>query len=341
MTFVRATVTFVAGVLLFMGCSGEASTPSSLAGAPHASIVDPIAGIPDPGADPAVVLLASDDGTICAGTLIAQDAVLTARHCVSASHGPPSCSSPDASLVDPASVAVVVGENDAAAQTAAHGRAILVASDAECDADIAVLLLDALIDGIEPMVVRSTGAAEGDLVRTVGFATLAGSRPTKVVRDRVAVVQTDDTELRLYETPCEDGCGGPIIDESSAQIVGVLSGPSAASGTIAVSGTSSDGAVVPWDVGVRADAFSALIKQGLAEAAPPPSSTGRAKTKKGSVDAGANCDAATDCAAGVCVTDGARQYCSMTCSSRDRCPALFRCEKAGGPAGLQSVCVES
>jgi hypothetical protein len=335
MTFVRATARFVAGVLLFMGCSGEASTPSSLAGAPRASVLDPIAGIPDPGADPAVVLLASADGAVCAGTLIAEDAVLTARHCLTASRDPPSCSSPDPSLVDPASVAVVVGENDSAAQTAAHGRAILVASEPGCDADIAVLLLDALIDGIEPMVVRSTGAAEGDLVRTVGFASLAGSRPTKIVRDRITVVQTDDTELRLRETACEDGCGGPIIDESSAQIVGVLSGPSAASAG------QGDGAVVPWDVGVRADAFSALIKQGLAEAAPLPSSTGRAKTKKGSVDAGANCDTAADCAAGVCVTDGARQYCSMTCSSRDRCPTLFRCEKAAGPTGLQSVCVES
>ena len=126
-----------------------------------------------------------------------------------------------------------------------------------------------------------------------------------------------------------------MLDETSAQIVAVLSGPEAN----ASSGAS--GSVSATDIGTRVDAYAALIHRALAEGAPFPSPTGRAKTKKGPIDLGASCQTGADCAAGACVTDASRQYCSRTCSARDRCPTRFRCAKSNGPAGPASVCVES
>jgi hypothetical protein len=332
---------WLAALVACAGCSGEASSPSTLAGAPRADIKDPIAGIADRGDDPAVVLLAAVTAdtraeALCAGTLIAPDVVLTARHCISAETADPACPSAGGALLDPAAVAIRVGNDDAEFALRAHGRTILVPPGAgPCAADIAVLLLDRTIDDIEPVAVRPTGVAQGDHVRTVGFAPGATTKATKIVRDHVLVVQTGESEFRLREVACDERCGGPVVDEATAQIVGVLAGPGLSSEAEPNGGVPS-----PWDIGTRTDAFAALIERALAAGAPIPRGSGRARTKKGAVDPGANCESAGDCAAGVCVTDASRRYCSATCSTRDRCPAHFRCEKTQGANGAAAACVE-
>jgi hypothetical protein len=89
-------------------------------------------------------------------------------------------------------------------------------------------------------------------VRTVSFQREPGSSITKVVRDHVEVVETDMTQFRLREVACEYGCGGPAVDESTAQIVGVLSG----AGVPASNGESGAAIAAAGDIGTRADAFS-------------------------------------------------------------------------------------
>ena len=147
---------------------------------------------------------------------------------------------------------------------------------------------------------QPTGAAVGDLVRSVGFA---GGH--KIVRDHVPITSTTDREIELGEAPCDATAGAPAIDETSGQVVGVLSrsGPSC---------DVADG----YDVDTRTDAFYALVEEALAQGTMS-HATDMAKEKKGAVDIGAGCIHGADCAAGACVAFAAAQYCTRLCS-RDR-----------------------
>ena len=295
-------------VTVVVACSA-AATPL-IASAPSVDVASPLRGIPDPGADPAVVLLDLDAGDPCTGALLAADVVLTARRCIALPTDSPCASGPEVlNSRDLTTIRVLVGDDSASAVERARGRAVLVpGGDALCGADIALLLLDRTIDDIAPLAVRPTGAAVGDHVRSVAFG---GGR--KLVRDHVPIAATSSRELELTEAPCDGAPGGPAIEEASGQVVGVLSrgGPTC---------RAADG----YDVDTRADAFSSLVDDALAEGTVSHASH-QARQKKGAVDLGASCTQGSDCAAGVCVDYAGSRYCTRPCSPHDRCPAKTRC----------------
>jgi hypothetical protein len=286
---------------------------------PVADIVDPVPGVPDPSADPAVVVIEGNGPIPCAGAMVAPDVVLTARRCVSAALPTDSCwpaGTGQFAPQPPSVLAVRTADADRSAASVAPVQKILVPPGPElCTDDMALLLLDLPLDGIQPLAVRSTGVARGDHVRTVGFRRAAqnGGVAVKWVRDHVAVLETSATGIRLAERLGDDVCGGPAIDESTGEVVAVVSGSDASrEATLAT----------------RTDAFFTFIEGGLAQSGASTRARGLKRIRKGPIDTGANCGTAVDCAAGVCVTEGVQRYCSRTCAAHDKCPAHFRCVKS-------------
>jgi hypothetical protein len=317
--------------LSLAGCSGEAASSPLAASAPRIDQVEPVLGVPDRGDHPAVVAIDLAGETFCTGALVAPDVVLTARHCVSiaADAQCPASSTQTLGLRRPDSLQVRVGDDSTTAEERARGRDILAPPvDEICGADVAILMLDRPIDDIQPLAIRATGAAQGDHVRTVGFFDAPAARgvpATKLLRDHVSVLDTTKTELRVAEGACRGG-GGPALDESTGEIVGVVSRADPGGD----------------NVYTRVDGFLPLIAQAL-EQSGASSAGGKRKSKKGPPDIGANCSRGSECAAGACVTDGTKKYCSRRCSAHDHCPARFRCERCDAGQRRRSVwaCVEN
>jgi hypothetical protein len=273
------------------------------------------------GSDPAVVAIDSGGSVACAGTLLAPDVVLTARHCVSFSDGGSECTQADRApppLRQAESLGVRVTDGSEFLAARVRGRDILVPPGAVgCGEDVALLLLEQPIDTVRAIGVRKDGIAIGGHVRSVGFAAEPDGGFRKRVRDHVVVVDTAATELLLHEAACTSGCGGPAIDEMTGQVVGVVSrgGPEG-------------------DVATRTDVFSSFVDGVLSQEGSSRVGAGAAREKKGPVDMGANCTTGADCAAGVCVTEAARRYCSRSCSAHDHCPAHFRCARSAQGAAI-------
>jgi Trypsin len=312
-------------LLLLAGLACSAA-PSSLGLLPPPSVdvASPLRGVPDPGADPAVVLLDLGSDGLCTGALLASDVVLTARRCVAVPSGDGPCPAQGAQVTGTRNLStlrVLVGESAASAVERARGRAVLVPpGDVLCGADIAVLLLDSTIDDIAPLVAHSTGAAVGAHVRSVSYG--GGN---KLVRDHVPIAATSSAELELDEAPCDGTPGGPAVDEASGEVVGVFSrsGPAC---------SDSQG----YDVDTRVDVFLSLVDEALAQGSLSHAAH-QAKEKKGPVDLGSSCSHGSSCAAGACVEYAGSQYCTRSCSSEDRCPTATRCM---GTQQDSTVCVE-
>jgi hypothetical protein len=310
---------FVLGFALtgvVLACSGAAGAPLPSAPA-SADVIDPVVGAFDRGTDPAVAAVEANGITLCAGVLVAPDVVLTVRECA----GPP-CGG--ISPAAPASLAVRFGDGPGSAGPVSQVRDVVAAALGDsCDGGLSLLRLDTPVDGVQPLAVRATGAAQGDRVRTVGFDA-RDSGVGKTVRDHVLVTATTSAELSLHESPGVAGRGRVVVDDT-AEVVGLVVGPD----------IDGDGSTV-GDRAIRVDPFAAFVASVVG---PNPTAGGssRLRTTKGPVDMSADCAGAVDCAASVCVIAKAKQYCSRTCDGADRCPARWRCMSS---ATAWRVCVE-
>lgn len=325
-----------------------------------ADTVSIVHGVPDRGRDPAVVVIDVGGEGLCSGSLIARNAVLTARHCVARTTEKVACPPSKKQVLgerEPSTLRIYAGEDvERARFVAAGSRVVAPAGSFLCDADVAVIMLDREVRGIDPLPIKSSGVAQGDYVRAVGFGEQAAGGPAgvKMLREHVRVLGTSPHEFLVGESTCRGDSGGPAIDEETGAIVGVVS-----RGAAECDGPNAH------NIYTRTDAFYDLIDGAIEGVSPPaPASppapgepaadagadggkkksssdagttTKKPPAKKPVPDMGGACETGDDCAAGVCVEDGTLRYCSRACGKGDRCPAHFRCTAAQGGG---SVCVQ-
>jgi hypothetical protein len=345
----RALVLAAVTVATFApACASNDGAPIPAAADVNADQVEIVRGVPDQGRNPAVVAIDIGEIGLCTGALIAPRVVLTARHCVSKTSEQVACPAEARQILGdraPSSLTILVGDDVATAVRAAQGADVVApAGDTLCGADIALIVLDRPIRGIAPLNVHQEGVAKGAHVSAVGFGRRGDgdAAGTKLLRQHVRVLDTSDSEFLVGEATCQGDSGGPALDEGSGEIVGVVSR----------GGPACDGSDA-HNIYTRTDVFHHLIDEAFsrvaliptydaddAGAGHPKKDAGSAhapSAKKPKSDMGSACQSGNDCAAGVCVNEHGKQYCSRTCDSHDRCPAHFHCATLNG--GKQ-VCTE-
>jgi uncharacterized protein (TIGR03382 family) len=212
--------------------------------------------------DATIMLVEIDPATnqrvgLCTAALVADRLVLTARHCVARTNGDAVACSSDGtpvfggeirSNVDAKSLYVFTGSTRppgigdtgtvdlATWKPASRGEAILDDGSANiCDHDLAFVLLDKPITGIDHATIRvDRGVAVGETLRTVGWGVTqreiepgtrqqrGGVRVTRVGPDDASPVLTP-SEVMFGESICLGDSGGPVFAEGSGAIIGVVS----------------------------------------------------------------------------------------------------------------------
>jgi hypothetical protein len=216
--------------------------------------VAPPATVATHSAERGVVAIATrhpEDGslTLCSGALVAPNLVLTARHCISrALTATPACDTHGESHngnhlgadEDPSQIAVYTGTHvdvtidkpRAWATKTIHPRTHIL-----CDSDVAFVVLDRPLDGVELISMRlDAPVQEGEYIVPVGFGGgFVGDIGTRVPRGVTEVLSVGPghnsstgavlgpREFEVDEATCRGDSGGPALDVRTGEIVGVVS----------------------------------------------------------------------------------------------------------------------
>jgi hypothetical protein len=217
---------FVAAAALTCACTTTARRPVRPASS-HAQEVTKLRFFPPPLAlaepEDAIVRIVLP-GTTCSGTLVAEDLVLTAHHCVvrlsvDGTYG--------TEIVDPARVVVELG-GDYLPWGNIAAKAIVAppCGEAGGTGDVALIVLPRRLVGIAPFPVRLDAAPRiGEVIDPAGFGRCATSA-SGIHRERragSAVASVGLGTLTLSASICPGDSGGPAFARGSHEVVGVVS----------------------------------------------------------------------------------------------------------------------
>jgi hypothetical protein len=173
-------------------------------------------------ADDAVVRIVSD--VTCTGTLIAEDLVLTAHHCVAARDENGRTLRRDQ---EPEAISIELG-GDYLPWGEVTVRAVV---SPDCgytsgEGDIAILVLSRRLIGIATEVPRiESEPKRDDQVRPIGFGRCALSRSAvhRVPRVGGGISQVDPSHFVASASICPGDSGGPAFSRERGDVVGVIS----------------------------------------------------------------------------------------------------------------------
>jgi hypothetical protein len=309
----------------------------------------------------------------CSGSLIAENLVLTARHCVSqvAAEGL-ACTSAGKPVGGtggvnadylPKQLAVLIGPTLATSgggfnpKFAAKGQKIFhTAVNNLCNNDIALILLDTKIVGAKLAQLRlDTPPVAGELMTAIGWGVANNTSsqiPSRRTRADIPVLKVGPAnlgasgglgpnEFEIAEGICSGDSGGPAVAQSTGAVIGVVSrggnGDPAADPNNPVSScvntTAADGTKY------TASNFYTRVDGFKDLIATAFQEAGADPWLEGQPDPrkakfGEPCDGPDACQSALCIEVGAGTQCSTLCDAATPCPTDYSCMSAGA----QSVC---
>mgnify|MGYP001381390703 CR=1 FL=1 len=290
--------------------------------------------------------------SLCTGSLIAPNVVLTARHCVSSISGQGSAVSCESSTTSApfgaksffVTTADVVTPGNAIEYLVEEVRVPPV-DNLLCGNDIAILILSDNVSGIEPYLPRLDDAplGGGEPYSAVGYGAGdgAGAEPgTRRRRDGLTTTcvgpdcfgttpfgdELTATEWVGNGGVCQGDSGGPALDVDD-RVIGVTS---RGSNDCDLSIYTSTVAYGPW---LR---DTVVYASGMGLYDPPSWTAGSTVNREHSMPIGDACASDADCPTGKCLEDGDDMYCTRACEESAPCPEDYVCETSS----FGMVCVD-
>lgn len=179
------------------------------------------------GQDDAVVRVVTHDSS-CTGTLVADDLVLTAHHCVVERSQVAGTTRTHFStkLLEPKAFQVELG-GDYLAWGSVRAKAIVAPTCGESggEGDLAILVLERKLVGVPTMQPRLSEPPKiGEPLDPIGFGRCATSQGIKRnLRTGGPIRATTGETIEIVASVCPGDSGGPLVARGSNQVVGVVS----------------------------------------------------------------------------------------------------------------------
>lgn len=300
-----------------------------------------------PGPEDAVVHIFADRQSLCTGTLIAPNVVLTARHCVARTTSNQGDCQPGGvkprfgATLAPNTIAVYKGNQSRIygdlTSDVAVDAVLTDGSDEVCGHDVALLRLARPLDDLPTLALRLDGPPQvGERATFVGFGVSSSDGEMPAVRQRrggLTVESYDPLTAVTYGIggpgivstdggPCSSDSGGPLISERTGAVIGLLT---------AFSVTNSAGPSATPDC-EKATAFYAAVVDHRSFIYSALKEAGYAPRREGRPDPGvlgADCTTFEDCHSQTCVVSSGGGVCSQACNNGS-CSDGFACRGASG-----------